>query len=264
VMKGVTALADNTHPSMMIISMLAMFWAASLTVANWATIIHHTVKKGSKSPISGVGPYYLGSNLLICTMVIVCGIGLRVSTGGTEAAKNWALVGQLTLAIPELVLAITATVYGMLLIQMIRTSMKKFSGSEEHKRRQLTACRKTAGIFVTFAVTFILQATLDLIAGAKPSWYYYQGTGEDVLPVAPADLTHAACSVFTNVIIIFVVVKYEEITQVAAEVASPVVMLVRKVSAMVPSSGYAKVPDDDDLKTSAVVADKKPAISGSL
>merc|ERR1711988_961251 len=130
------------------------------------------------------------------------------------------------------------------------------------KHRQLVACRKTAGIFVTFAFTFMCQALLDTAAGVKPEWYYYRGKG-GTLPVAPLDLSHAACSVFTNIIIIFVVVKYEEVTQVAAEVASPVVMLVRKVSGMIPASGYAKVPDDDDLKTDVVV-DSKPAVSGSL
>jgi len=241
---------ENTslNAPVIMMTMLFMFWGASLTVANWMTIIHHTVKKGSKSPISGIGPYYLAFNLVICAMITVDWIGLYNHTHQAGDTNNiWAMMGQLTLAIPELMLSISAVVYGIMLIRMIRASMAKFEGSEDMKHRQLVACRKTALIFVVFSMTFLLQAILDAVAGIDPKLYY--STAGDTLPVAPMDLAHATASVVVNLIIIFVVVKYEEVTQVAQEVATPFTMLAKQATVLL-SNGYSKVPEDDDLDLS--------------
>jgi hypothetical protein len=253
----------NLNAQMIMASMLFMFWGASLTVANWMTIIHHTVKKGSKSPISGLGPYYLGFNITIIVLLAIAWIGLYNRTAVAGGGNNgWAVMGQMCLAIPELMLSVSAVVYGTLLIKMIRNSMQKFSGSEETKQRQLVACRKTALIFVVFSGTFFLQSVLDIIAGVAPDLYYTEIRHNGIIPVAPMDLSHATCSVMVNLIIIFVVVKYEEVTQIAHEVVLPVTLLYTQASKLL-STGYARVPEADDLDGSRVPAGRGPK-SGSL
>ena len=113
---------------------------------------------------------------------------------------------------PELVLAVAAVVYGVALVRMIRDSMEKFKGSDEMKNKQIIACNKTATIFMFFSGTFLLQAVIDTIAGVAPKLYYSSfKIVEGVPPVAPFDLSHALCSVIVNIIIISIVVKYEEV-----------------------------------------------------
>jgi hypothetical protein len=232
----------------MMVSMLFMFWGASLTVANWMTIIHRTIKRGAKSPIAGLGLYYLVFNLVICTMLMVDWIGLfhytaevKANNAVFESDNVWTMMGQLTLAIPEFILAISACVYGVLLIRLIRHSMKAYSHSEEMRRKQIQACWKTALIFVIFSGTFLLQAILDVIAGFNPRLYYKPVGIDGIIPVAPLDLAHATASVMVNIIIISVVVKYEEVVQVAHDISAPVVMLIRKTSSMF----YSEVLQDE-------------------
>ena len=115
-----------------------------------------------------------------------------------EKTNVWAVVGQLTLAVPELVLAISAVIYGVALVRMIKDSMARFTGPETLQKKQLIACKKTSVLFVVFSGTFLLQATIDAIAGVAPDVYY-----TEVAPlVASLDLMHAFCSVMVNVIII--------------------------------------------------------------
>ena len=80
------------YPLLMMANMLLMFWGASLTIANWMTVIHHTIKKGSKSPLSGLGMHYLGFNLVICSALTLCWLGMLGMFGDDRA--TWATAGQ--------------------------------------------------------------------------------------------------------------------------------------------------------------------------
>lgn len=249
----------DMNPAVMMVSNLSMFWAASLTVANWASIIHATIRKGSKNPLGGLGKIYLVCNISICILLVTTWVCLQLAPNGSQAAQTWAMVGQLTLAIPELSLAILATIYGLLLVRMIKRSIKAFGAASDAKKRQLMACQRTMVIFITFALAFLIQAGLDTLAGVGPDWYYWRGNG-GLLPVAPLDLTYAICSVVTNFIILFVLVKYEEVTQLAAEIAQPFVMFARKFSN---ANGYSKVPIDD-TSTGPEVTIQKEDPTGSF
>jgi len=217
--------------------MLFAFWSASLTITNWAKVVHHTVKRGSKSPISGLEVPYFGFNLAIIVSLGVCW-AMLVTADDIDTKQVWSKIGQTTLAVPEVTLALGAVVYGSILIFRISESMKTFgkSADDAQKKKQVTACYKTACIMIGFAVLFLCQATIEIIAGWAPDWYFHKVLigGEAAYAMSPINAAYALCSLLTCLIIVFVTVRLEEVkiafVDVGNVVAAPLVMLARRIS----------------------------------
>merc|ERR1712070_249519 len=158
---------------MLFLPMLFAFWSASLTIASWASIVHRTVKKGEKNPIGTLTYPYLAFNLIIL-MMISTAWGMMITHDSLDTKQLWSKIGQISLAGPEVVLAFSAIFYGATLIRMIRAGLKKLERSAADKQRQMSACYKTAAILITFAVMFLCQASIEIIAGWFPDIYLKQ------------------------------------------------------------------------------------------
>jgi len=245
---------------LMMLPMIFGFWAASLTIASWASIVHKTIKKGSHNPVSGMTLYYLGFNVLDIVFVGTCWAMILTSNhSDLDRMKLWAKLGETALAAPEIILAVAALIYGSILIGKINDSMRKFASRESDQKVQLKAVQKTALIMAVFAFTYLCQGGLDFMVGWFPSVYDIKVKIGDteLYAVSPIEASHALCSLVCSTIIVFVTVKYEEIAMIAHEVATPLRMLGESVSSLFPSrkssmaafdkaaGGYQPVPQSD-------------------
>ena len=227
-------------------AMALMFWSATLTIANWATIIHHVIKRGSKSPIAGIAPYYICSNLILVAFIISCWIGIILNRATPALAEPWVKAGETGLAVPELLIGVAALFYGTKLIMLIRRSMSEFSSDDTlQKQRQLVACRNTALIAIAFSLLFSLSAALDLLSAWNSADYFAPSNA--LGGQAPLDLLHELSTILTNIIIVFVVVKYEEVTSIANTLfVAPMVNIAHRFSKLFNEpDDYTRVPTED-------------------
>jgi len=235
-LKVVNSSSLSLSAFLLTLPMLVGFWAASFTVFNWAGIIHKKVtNKHSRVPLAGFLPHYFCFNLMIVTAVLVCW-GVLVGVSSREQQQTWAKIGQTTVAMPALLLATAALVYGIKLTHKISVTLKNLGTSKtaEEKRPQIVACYKIGAVMIIFALMFLCQATIDLIAGWFPKWYFedlkLRINGKETYALSPMNLVHSCCSLCTSTIIIFVVVKIDEFKIVVYDFATPIANLGKRIS----------------------------------
>lgn len=218
------------------------FWSASLTIASWASIVHRTIKKGSKNPISGLTAYYIAFNVIDIALVCCCWV-MILSTEDISTIQTWSKVGQSALAIPEVLLAISSLVYGTILMARIRDSMAKFAKNESDQKAQVKAVHKTGAVMICFSLAFLCQATLEIIAGWFPHVYLEEILlgGHKIYAMSPMNAAYALFSLITATIIVFVTVKYEELKIIAHDIGAPLISLAHRVSG---KWSYQKIEQD--------------------
>ena len=106
--------------------------------------------------------------------------------------------------------------------------------------KQMVACHTTCVCCSVLVLLFLTQASMDLVAGwvSTPS-SLFQGDG------APLATLHAFCSAGVCVIIVSVVVKYEEMMAVYHLVQAPFVAAAAYTSQHL-GLRYSKVPTPDE------------------
>jgi hypothetical protein len=247
------------------VPMLLAFWSASLAIANWARVIHHAIRKGSKSPIAGIEAPYLAFNLVVVLILGICW-GMITHADSLDAKEAWAKIGQTSLAVPEIALGLAAIVYGSLLISRIRESIKKFSGRSKDDMQQLqriAAMQKTGATMVAFAVAFMVQASIEIMAGWYPEIYFRKIfiNGQPAYAMSPMNAAYALCSLITCTVIVFVTVKYEELQiavyDVGATLGAPLVKLSKQFSEMLQTESekhYKELEAEEKRKSLAISA----------
>jgi hypothetical protein len=247
--------------------MLAAFWSASLTIANWAKVIHSSSRKGGKtaSPLAGMEKYYFGFNCLIIVALGVCWYAMLANdwNEGHNWTKlnTWVKIGSTVIAIPELMLCFSALGYGSALIRKIRESLKAFAKKEDEQHKMLVVCYKTSAMMLVFAVAFLIQAILEIIAAYFPE-VYTRKIGNDAYAMSPMNAVHSVCSLCTCTMIVFCTVRLEEMKIVVGDIGRAAVKLFERAGSILKGQDYGKL--EEEKKSQRAMQRKQTALQAAL
>ena len=100
---------------------------------------------------------------------------------------------------------------------------------------------------ITFACTFLIQASLEILAGWVPDLYerqlYFGADKSPLYVLTPIQFVHGCCSLLTSAIIVFCTVRFEELKIVSLEaahkIAAPFVILAERTKKAVEDTGMS-------------------------
>jgi hypothetical protein len=226
----------------LLVPRLATFWSTTLTIATWDTLIHRVVSRGSKSPIAGVAQLFAKLSAFLLILVVSCWSAILAWRENASAAADWAKAAQTIVAVPACAVALLSLAYCLVLGRTIRRmSIRAPEDSGCLEAKQLDACHTTCSCCIALALLFLTQATTDLAAGWVGQGSAPASLFEGGLPLATV---HALTSTALSVVIVFVVVKYDEVTAACDLALAPFAAVADYILRHL-APRYSKVPAPD-------------------
>jgi hypothetical protein len=144
-------------------SEICAYWCFTLLVFKWAVVVH-SVRTGS-TMLGHLKKYLIGVNVLQAAMLIIMWTLILTLQ---EHRKTLMIAGQMTLAIPTLLLSIAVMIYGARLVHQIKESSKRMSGVVKQDSAKQQAALKTLVMALLFGVLFLIKGGIMVVVAFLP------------------------------------------------------------------------------------------------